>query len=120
MSAAEAPLPAVEVVRSLFAAYLAQDRPAMERLLADDFVFTSPHDDHLGKDAFLTRCFPTADRFRSYELLDTVPVGDGEVFVRYAYELVGGGHHRNVEVLTVRDGRIAETQVYFGGSFPPG
>ncbi|MFD9812078.1 nuclear transport factor 2 family protein [Streptomyces sp. NPDC059080] len=121
MSATEAPDSAVDVVRAVFAAYLAQDRPAMERLLADDFVFTSPQDDHLGKDAFLTRCFPTADRFRAYALLDTVPAGGaGEVFVRYAYELTSGGHHRNVEVLTVRDGRIAETQVYFGGSFPPG
>lgn len=52
----------VDVVRAAFAAYLAQDRAAMDRLLAEDFVFTSPQDDHLGKAAFLEICFPTADR----------------------------------------------------------
>ncbi|MGX1759349.1 hypothetical protein ACWIG5_20935 [Streptomyces lydicus] len=46
---------------------------------------------------------------------------DGEqVFVRYEYELKTGERHRNVEVLTVRDGRLAETQVYFGGRFRQG
>ncbi|GAA5608887.1 hypothetical protein Spla01_00015 [Streptomyces platensis] len=31
-----------------------------------------------------------------------------------------GEQHRNVEVMTVRDGRVTETQVYFGGNFPQG
>ncbi|MEV0375878.1 nuclear transport factor 2 family protein [Streptomyces sp. NPDC050636] len=107
-----------EVVRAGFASYLAQDREAMDLLLAEDFVFTSPQDDHIGKAAFFERCFPTADRLRSQEILDTVPAGDGRVFVRYEYELKTGARHRNVEVMTVRDGRITETQVYFGGRFP--
>ncbi|WP_407548573.1 nuclear transport factor 2 family protein [Streptomyces sp. Pv4-95] len=109
-----------DVVRACFAAYLAQDRAAMERLLAEDFVFTSPQDDHIDKAAFLERCFPTADRLRSQELLDVVPSGDGadNVFIRYEYELKTGARHRNVEVLTVRGSRITETQVYFGGRFP--
>jgi hypothetical protein len=33
----------------------------------------------------------------------------------YDYVLKTGEHHRNVEVLTVRDGTIVETQVFFGG-----
>ncbi|WP_043268118.1 nuclear transport factor 2 family protein [Streptomyces sp. CT34] len=108
----------VETVRAGFAAYLSQDRAAMERLLADEFVFTSPQDDHIGKAAFLEVCFPTAYRVRSQELLDTVALDDEQVFVRYEYELTTGERHRNVEVLTVRDGRLTETQVYFGGRFP--
>jgi len=48
----------IDVVRAAFAAYLAQDRAAMDRLLAEDFVFTSPQDDHIGKAAFLEICFP--------------------------------------------------------------
>ncbi|MFK0295343.1 nuclear transport factor 2 family protein [Streptomyces sp. NPDC090442] len=109
-----------DVVRACFAAYRAQDRPAMERLLAEEFVFTSPQDDHLDRAAFLDVCFPTAHRFRSQELLDAVPFDDDQVFVRYAYELTTGERHRNVEVMTVRDGRLVETQVYFGGRFPQG
>ncbi|MEI5131921.1 nuclear transport factor 2 family protein [Streptomyces libani] len=108
----------VDVVRAAFAAYLAQDRGAMDRLLAEDFVFTSPQDDHLDKAAFLEICFPTADRLRRQEILDAVAIDDEQVYVRYAYELTTGECHRNVEVMTVRDGRVTETQVYFGGRFP--
>ncbi|MGW8971428.1 nuclear transport factor 2 family protein [Streptomyces platensis] len=109
-----------DVVRAAFAAYLAQDRAAMDRLLAEDFVFTSPQDDHIDKAAFLEICFPTADRLRRQEILDAVAIDGEQVFVRYAYELTTGERHRNVEVMTVRDGRVAETQVYFGGNFPQG
>ncbi|GFE20553.1 nuclear transport factor 2 family protein [Streptomyces libani] len=110
----------VDVVRAAFAAYLAQDRGAMDRLLAEDSVFTSPQDDHLDKAAFLEICFPTADRLRRQEILDAVAIDDEQVYVRYAYELATGECHRNVEVMTVRDGRVTETQVYFGGRFPQG
>jgi len=110
----------IDVVRAAFAAYLAQDRAAMDRLLAEDFVFTSPQDDHIGKAAFLDICFPTADRLRRQEILDAVALDGEQVFVRYAYELMTGEQHRNVEVMTVRDGRVTETQVYFGGNFPQG
>lgn len=91
-------------------------RAAMDRLPADDFVVTSPLDDHIGKDAFFERCFPTAHRLRSQNILDTVPTEGDQVFVRCEYQLTTGERHRNVEVLTVRDGRITEAQVYFGGS----
>ncbi|MFE0191092.1 nuclear transport factor 2 family protein [Streptomyces sp. NPDC058989] len=110
----------IDIVRAAFAAYLAQDREAIDGLLADDFVFTSPQDDHLDKAAFLRVCFPTADRLRRQEILDTADIDDHQVYVRYAYELKTGERHRNVEVQTVRDGRIAEAQVYFGGRFPEG
>lgn len=107
-----------DIARACFDSYLAQDRAAMERLLADEFVFTSPQDDHIGRAAFFERCFPTADRLRSQTLLDVVPTAGGEVFVRYEYELTTGERHRNVEVMTVRDCQVTEVQVYFGGRFP--
>ncbi len=105
----------VESAQAIFKAYLTQDRDAADRLLADEFVFTSPQDDHIDKAAFFERCFPTADRLVSQELLYVVPTEGDDVFVMYEYELKTGGRHRNVEVLTVRDDRIVETQVFFGG-----
>ncbi|BDM70809.1 hypothetical protein HEK616_42960 [Streptomyces nigrescens] len=108
----------IDIVRAGFAAYLAQDRDAIDRLLADDFVFTSPQDDHIDRAAFLEVCFPTADRLRHQEILDTAEIDDEQVYVRYEYELTTGERHRNVEVQTVRNCRIAEAQVYFGGRFP--
>src|SRR5687768_5457093 len=105
----------VDVVRAAFAASLAQDRATAERLLADDFVFTSPQDDHIGRAAFLERCFPTADRLVSQQILHLVSAGDAGVFVMYEYELRSGGRHRNTEFSTVRDGQLVETQVFSGG-----
>jgi ketosteroid isomerase-like protein len=104
-----------DTVRAVFDAYLEQDRDAMDRLLTDGFVFTSPQDDHIDKAAFFERCFPTADRLVTQEILYVVPAGDDAVFAMYEYELKSGERHRNVELLTVRDGQVVETQVFFGG-----
>jgi ketosteroid isomerase-like protein len=109
---------ATDAVRAVFRAYLAGDREAAERLLADGFVFTSPRDDHIDRAAWFERCFPTAGRFTSYELLDVVDVGGGRVFARYEYGLGSGERYRNAEFLTVRDGRLTETEVFFGGRVP--
>ena len=79
-------------------------------------MFTSPQDDHLDRRAFFDRCFPTADRFSRHELLHLVPAGHEDVLVVYEYDLVSGGTHRNAELITVRDGRIVEIQVFFGGA----
>ncbi|MGI9003471.1 MAG: DUF4440 domain-containing protein [Pseudonocardia sp.] len=66
-----------DIVRACFDAYLAQDRDTAGRLLAEDFVFTSQQDDHINKATFLARCFPTADRLTSQEILELVSTGDG-------------------------------------------
>src|SRR5680860_669260 len=105
----------VEIVRAMFESYLTQDRGTADRLLAEEFAFTSPQDDHIDKAAFFERCFPTADRLVSQEMLHVVPTDGDDVFVMYEYELKTGERHRNVELLTVRDDRIVETQVFFGG-----
>ena len=108
---------ATDTVRAMFDAYRAQDRVAAEALIAEEFVFTSPRDDRIDRAAFFARCFPTADRFTRQEILQAVPGEGGDVFVLYEYDLAdGGGTYRNTEVLTVRDGRVVETQVFFGGA----
>jgi len=104
-----------DIVRASFDAYLAQDRDTADRLIAEDFVFTSPQDDHIDKAAFFERCFPTADRFISQEILELVSAGPDNVFILYEYELKTGDRHRNTEFIRVRDGQLVETQVFFGG-----
>ena len=106
-----------DTVRAFYASYLAQDRAAAERLVAEEFVFTSPQDDHIDRAAFFERCFPTADHFKEHQLLAVVPTEGDDVFVLYEYELEDGQRYRNVEVITVRDGKVAESQVFFGGRF---
>ncbi|MEQ6901564.1 nuclear transport factor 2 family protein [Nocardioides sp. YIM 152588] len=105
-----------EVVRAQFDAYRRQDRAASEALLARDLTFTSPQDDHIDRDAFFERCFPTADRVSRQELLRVAPAGDEDVFIMYEYDLKTGGTHRNAELITVVGGQIVEIQVFFGGA----
>jgi ketosteroid isomerase-like protein len=104
-----------ETVRAMFEAYLARDHETAEQLLDDEFVFTSPQDDHIDKAAFLSRCFPTADRLISQDIVELVDADDGSVFIMYEYLLRTGERHRNTEYITVRDGHLVETQVFFGG-----
>lgn len=108
-----------EVVRRMFAAYLAGDEATGRELLAGGFTFTSPQDDHIDRDAFMERCFPTAARVAWQELLHVVDDGGDGVFVLYEYELKEGGRHRNTEHIVVRDGRLVETNVFFGGRYGP-
>ena len=104
-----------DVVRAAFAAYIAQDRDASERLIADDYTFTSPQDDHIDRAAFFERCFPTTARLRWQTLLYCVAAGENGVLTLYEYELQTGERHQNTEFTTVRAGRLVETQVFFGG-----
>jgi len=109
------PTPRTQVVRDAFDAYNAQDRDAADRLMAEELTFTSPQDDHIDRAAYFERCFPTADRLVSQEVLELVEAGDDGVFILYEYELKTGERHRNTEFITVRDGRIVDIQVFFGG-----
>ena len=59
---------------------------------------------------------PDSDSPSAVHVLD-LPDSD-DVFLMYEYELRaehGGGVFRNTEVSTVRDGKLVETQVFFGG-----
>jgi ketosteroid isomerase-like protein len=105
----------VDTVRASMDAYHSQDIEAATRLLAEDFTFTSPQDDHIDKSAYLERCFPTADRFAAYEIVAIVAAGEDSVFLLYEYELRTGERYRNTEYITVRKGQLVETQVFFGG-----
>jgi ketosteroid isomerase-like protein len=106
------------VVRALFAAWRAGDAETADRLIADGFVFTSPQDTRIDRVDYFRRCFPTSHRFVAHTLLQVVPVGDGDVFAMYEYELADGSRYRNCEVLTVRSGQVTEVQVFFGGRVP--
>jgi ketosteroid isomerase-like protein len=104
-----------DVVRRSFASYVGGDRATAESLIGEDFVFTSPQDDHIDRAAYFERCFPTSGRFAYQELKRLAATGD-DVFVMYEYQLrETGERYRNAELLTVREGKIIEAQVFFGG-----
>ncbi|PJJ62233.1 nuclear transport factor 2 family protein [Compostimonas suwonensis] len=104
-----------ELVRRLLSSFQSQDQATAASLLSAGFRFTSPQDDHIDKAEYLAVCFPTADHFAEHRLMEVVEAGD-EVLIRYEYVLHDGRRFRNMEAITVRDGLIAEVQVYFGGA----
>jgi ketosteroid isomerase-like protein len=105
----------IDVVRRFYAAYKEQDLETARALLSDELTFTSPQDDHIDKAAYLERCFPTADRFVSADILEPIEAEPGLVIWRYRYELQDGGRFSNVEEITVQGDRVVEIRVYFGG-----
>lgn len=107
-----------DLVRRYFAIYQAADREAMEALLADDFTFTSPWDDHISRAMYFSHCFPHAGSFR-FRLPMTVFAEGDEAFVRYETEGKPGGTFRNAEFFRFDEGgRIRSIEVFFG--FIPG
>ena len=104
-----------DVVGEFYSAFDSQDAAAADRLMADEYRFTSPQDDHIDKAEWLRKCFPTRDHFASRSLLAIEDIGGDDVVLYYEYELTSGERYRNAEVITVRDGRVVETRVFFGG-----
>jgi ketosteroid isomerase-like protein len=104
------------IVTKSFEYYRAQDQPAAFSLYADDFTFSSPQDDRIDRAAFFEKCFPTAARMASQQLLRVTPADDELVFAYYEYTLTTGETYRNVEAITVRGGLIREVRVFFGSN----
>lgn len=97
----------------MYRAFAAGDRPTVERLLADDFTFSSPLDVGLDRDGFFARCWPGAGRGTSYEFVRMIDSGD-EVIVTYELTQPDGHRGRNTEVLTFTGDQISAAEVYFG------
>ncbi|HEY0037950.1 MAG TPA: nuclear transport factor 2 family protein [Longimicrobium sp.] len=106
-----------DLVRRYFSAYQAADREQLEALLADDFTFTSPWDDHISRATYFSHCFPHAGSFRFRQPMTIFAQGD-DAFVRYETEGKPGGTFRNAEFFRVKDGQIRSIEVFFG--FIPG
>jgi len=104
---------AAEVVRSSYEAFVRRDRQTMESLLSDDFTFTSPYDDHIDKATYFERCWPYGGTIRSLDIV-TLIESDGRVMVTYNVEPKEGAPFQNAERMHVRDGKIAQVEVFFG------
>jgi ketosteroid isomerase-like protein len=107
----------VAIARAGYEAYASQDRAAMEALLAPDFHFTSPLDNRIDRATFFKRCWPGSETIEGFDFVRLAAEGQ-TVFVTYEGQRDGGKRFRNTEVVTVRDGRITEVEVYFGWDVP--
>ncbi len=105
------------VVKRCYQAYVDKDRAAIEKVIADDFHFTSPLDNRLDRKTYFERCWPNSRMMQAFDYKRIVESG-GEVLVTYEATTSDGKRFRNTEVLTVRGGRIVEAEVYFGWNIP--
>jgi len=108
---------AVAIARAAYEAYIAKDRAAIERLIADDFHFTSPLDNRIDRATYFARCWPNSAWIKDFDYINLVTDSD-RVFVTYEGRSTKGSSFRNTEILTVRNGQIIEVEVYFGWSIP--
>jgi ketosteroid isomerase-like protein len=107
------------IIRALFAAYLSNDRKAVEEAFADDFRFTSPYDDEIDKATYFARCWRVTDWIERHELERILVEGD-EAFVTYRCVAKGGKSFRNTEFFSFEDDKIKRIDVYFGATYQDG
>lgn len=107
----------VAIARAAYEAYVTKDRAAIERLIAEGFCFTSPLDNCIDRATYFARCWPNSERIEGFDYINLVPDGD-RVFVTYEGRNIDGRRFRNTEILTIRDGKISNVEVYFGWSIP--
>jgi ketosteroid isomerase-like protein len=107
----------IAIARASYDAYVRKDRAAIEALIADDFHFTSPLDNRIDRTSYFARCWPNSETIAAFDYVRLVGNGD-EVLVTYQGRSKDGHRFRNTEVLTIRDAKIVEVEVYFGWSIP--
>ena len=107
----------IAIARSAYESYVKKDRRTIEKLIADDFHFTSPIDNRLDRATYFARCWPNSEWIDGFEFKNLVADGD-RVFVTYEGRKATGEKFRNIEIVTVRNGQIVEVEVYFGWSIP--
>lgn len=102
------------LTRDFYRAFAAGDREFAERILDEEFSFSSPVDVGLDRAGFFKRCWPAAGRVvQGFEFARMVESGD-EVIVTYVMRRSDGGRGRNTEVLTFRGEKLVGAEVYFG------
>ena len=107
------PMEKTDLVRRSFAAYMTAARADIEAILHPDFTFTSPYDDHIGRDDYFARCWPTAGSFEHLQIQQLNAADDG-CFVLYEGRSKRGGSFRNTEYFRFEDRLIRSVEVFFG------
>lgn len=103
------------LIRSLFAAYLANDREQVSAVLADEFRFTSPFDDDLDKATYFERCWKDTGWIARHDIERIFVRGD-EAFVTYLCLATDGRSFRNTEFFTFAGSKVRRIDVYFGAA----
>lgn len=110
------------VIRAWYALWATSKTWApFDAILTDDFTFSSANgEDHISKAEFKTECWDNQiGHTQGFDLKRIMTDGD-HAFVEYVGHTYAGNTFHNVEIIQVRDGRIANIVCFFGGkaTFP--
>jgi ketosteroid isomerase-like protein len=105
-----------KIIRALFAAYMANDRKAVEDVLTEGFRFTSPYDDQIDRKTYFERCWRDTGWIERHELEKILVEGD-EAFVTYKCLARSGKSFRNTEFFAFAGDKVKSIDVYFGASY---
>lgn len=107
-------------IRTYYGAWEKKDWELVNSLVASDFTFSSPMDNHISKSSFKRGCWDTQINFiERFDLQQVVGNGDN-AFVLYVCHTRNGKTLQNVEYFRFRDEKIAAIECYFGApaNFP--
>ena len=103
-----------ETIRKYYKAWQIKDWRPMDLLLADDFTFSSPVDEHISKSAFKKGCWDTqVALIERHDLTHVIGTGS-EAFVMYVCHTTTAKTFRNVEYLRLKDQQVEAIECYFG------
>lgn len=108
------------IIRKYYGGWERKDWELVDKLLADNFTFTSAApDDHISKTAFKKQCWNTQSALIGKFDLELVFGAGDEAFVKYLCHTKSGKAFRNVEYLRLKDKRVEAIECYFGGAGYP-
>jgi ketosteroid isomerase-like protein len=102
-----------KIVKAWYTAWEQRDWNLMTQILAGGFTFTSPLDDHIKINAVKERCWPNAGKFKTIDVQQVIMSGDAFVVIANGYS-TAGKFFRNCDYFTVKDGKIAAYECFFG------
>jgi ketosteroid isomerase-like protein len=104
-----------ELIRTSCNCWVSGDRATLESILADDFTFTSPNDDHLNKAQYWEVCWANQDQIGDIDI-EVILTDERQGFIRYVGQQKDGSRFRNTEYYEFEGGKIKSVDVYFGRS----
>ena len=103
-----------ETIRNFYAAWEKKDWGSLDTLVANNFTFSSPVDDHISKSSYKTGCWDTQARLIERFDLKRVIASGNDAFVLYVCHTKAGKTFRNVEYFRFSDEKVAAVECYFG------
>ena len=102
-----------KIIKAWYTAWEQRDWNLMTQILAGGFTFSSPLDDHIKINAVKERCWPNAGKFKTIDVQQVIMSGDAFVVISNGYS-TAGKFFRNCDFFTVKDGKIAAYECFFG------